>query len=307
MAKFPGKSFGTVSKEVLGPYAGWVVTGMVALSLYVLALARTRSVSLIVISQFMPKTPGWAIAIPMLAVALYGAVTGPDAIGRSAELVFTLLTGILALGAVLLLASKAGPITSLRPILARGIRPVLAASIAPTFLGAVSGSVVLALGRYVKKASSLPKAVMAGILISGLFLLGSTLQVLTTIGHQQAQQSLAPLLAVASSVSIEGIVERTDILLLTAWILGVTFDVTVLLVSSAIVIGDAMSVKYRTVAAALFLIGALPVSHRATDVFSMNLIYSIPVTSTWMLVVFVGAVGAVFVAALIKERKRRGS
>jgi hypothetical protein len=148
---------------------------------------------------------------------------------------------------------------------------------------------------------------MAGILISGLFLLGSTLQVLTTIGHQQAQQSLAPLLAVASSVSIEGIVERTDILLLTAWILGVTFDVTVLLLSSAIIIGDAMSVKYRTVAAALFLIGALPVSHRATDVFSMNLIYSIPVTSTWMLVVFVGAVGAVFVAALIKERKRRGS
>jgi hypothetical protein len=39
----------------------------------------------------------------------------------------------------------------------------------------------------------------------------------------------------------------------------------------------------------------------------MNLIYSIPVTSTWMLVVFVGAVGAVFIAALIKERKRRGS
>lgn len=302
--KFPGKSLGQFSKEILGPTLGMIATALVALSLYILCLARTLTVSLVVISQFMPKTPGWAIAVPMLATAFYGAILGPDAIGRSAEIVFTFLAGILILGVGLVYVSKAGPTTGLKPMLARGFGPVLAASVSPTFLGAVSGSIVLAIGRFTRKPSGLLKAVVAGLLISGGFLLVLTVLVLTTIGHQQAQQSLTPLLVVASSIFIEGVLERSDLLLLAAWILGVTFDVTVLLMSSSILIGDALSQSWRTVAVVLFLLGVLPVSHRFTDVFIMRELNSVLVTGTWTLVVYVGAVGLVFVAALLKKRRR---
>ncbi|MGE5580290.1 MAG: GerAB/ArcD/ProY family transporter [Bacillota bacterium] len=300
-ARFPGKSLGHIGKVVLGPIGGWLVIGLFALSHYVLALARARTVSLLVISQFMPKTPGWAIAVPMLAVSVYGAIHGPDTVGRSAEPVFVLLTGILVLGTVLLYASRVGPVTSLKPILARGFMPILASSVSPVFLGAVGSSVVLSLGRYVKKASSLGRAAVYGLLISGLFLTVVVLQVLTTIGHQQAQQSLAPLLSLAGAISIEGVVERTDLLLLASWIVGVTFDVTILLLSSSIVIADALSIDYRKVAAALFLAGVVPVSHRVTDVFSMRMVHSLPVTGIWTLVVFLGAIGVVYIVALVRR------
>ncbi|MGI6661877.1 MAG: hypothetical protein ACOX4B_00075 [Bacillota bacterium] len=51
--------------------------GSLALSFYVLCLIRTRLVSLVIISHFMPKTPGWALAIPVLLTAFYGAMMGP--------------------------------------------------------------------------------------------------------------------------------------------------------------------------------------------------------------------------------------
>jgi len=299
--RFPGKSLGHIGKIVLGPIGGWLVIGLFALSHYILALARARTVSLLVISQFMPKTPGWAIAIPMFAVAAYGAIHGPDTAGRSAELIFVLLTGILILGTILLYMSKAGPQTSLKPILARGFKPVFAASVPPVFLGAVSSSTVLSIGRYVKKATSLRKAAVYGLLISGVLLTVTVLEVLTTIGHQQAQQSVAPLLSLAGAISIEGIVERTDLLLLASWIFGVTFDVTMLLLSSSIVIADALGTDFRRVAAALFLLGVVPISHRFTDVFNIRKVHDLPATGIWTLVVYLGAIGVVYVVALVRR------
>lgn len=302
--RFPGKSLGQFSKEVLGPHLGWVVIGLVSLSLYVISLAKARLVSLVVVSHFMPRTPGWAIVVPMLAVALYGSVTGPDTIGRSAEVMFTMTIGVSILMIALLHASKAVPQTSLRPILAHGLKPVLAASVSPASLGVVSGSTVLALGRFTKRPSSLTRAVVMGLLISGIILVVMTLYVLTTIGHDQAESSVAPLLALAGAINIEGVVERADLPILTVWMLGVTFEVTVLLMSAAIIIGDALSASYKVVAAVLFGIGVIPVSHRVTDLFSLRLLLSIPVSGTWALVVFVGAIGATLIAVLRKERRR---
>jgi len=301
--KFPGSSFGHVAKGVLGPYIGAVATGLVALSLYIQALIRTRSMSLIVISQFLPETPGWALAVPLLAVALYGAVLGPDTIGRTAELMVTYLIGIIALGAVLLYGSKAAPVTGLKPILARGWGPVLAASVSPTFLGAVNASSVLALGRFTTKTSGILKAVVGATLISGLILLVIVVQVLITIGPQQAQQALTPVLAMASTIYVEGIVERADLLVLASWVLGLTFDVTVLLMSASIIIGDALSKSWRTVAVVLFLVGVVPASLRFTDTFSMRELRTIPVTGIWTLVVFIGTIGLVLVAALIRGKR----
>ncbi len=300
-ARFPGKSLGHIGKAVLGPVAGWLVIGLFALSQYVVALSRIRTVSLVVISEFMPNTPGWAIAVPMLMVSVYGAVHGPDTVARAAELVFVLLSGLLVVESILLYVSKAGPTTSLKPMLARGIKPVLAGSVSPVFLGTISSSVVLSLGRYVKKAASLGRATIFGLVIGGTYLTLTVIQVLTTTGHQQAQNSLAPLLSLAGAISIEGFVERTDLFLLASWIVGVTFDVTILLLSASIIFGDALSIDFKKVAVALFLLGILPVSHRITDLFNIRIVLTLPVAGIWTLVVFLGGIGVTYAVALVRR------
>lgn len=302
--KFPEESFGQFANRVLGRPLGTASTLLVALSFYVISLARTRMMSLVIISQFMPNTPGWALAIPVLLTAFYGAYLGPDTAGRAAELIFTILTVMFLAGNALVLISGAGPMTSVRPVLTRGIKPVLQAAVPGTFLGCVSGSIVLALGKFTKRTQGLPKAVGIGIAVSGGFLLVVTLNVLTTLGFQQAQNNVTSVLSLASSIYIGGVIERTDLVLLTAWLLGVTFDVTVLLMSASILIGDSFNIHYRTVSIALFLIGVIPVSHRITDIFSLSRINTPAVTGIWTLGVYICVVGLAYVACLVKERTR---
>lgn len=303
---FPKKSLGHIANTVLGRIPGTIATFTVALSQYVLCLARIRTMSLVIISQFMPKTPGWALALPVLVIALYGAVCGPDTMGRAAEIVFTVLAFIVVGGCALVYMSKAAPVAGLKPMLANGWKPVLVASISPTFLGAVTGSIALSFGRFTRETRQLARSIMGSLIISGVLLLVVTIIVLTTLGPVQAQESITPFLSVAGSIHISSVIERADLLLLAAWMLGVTFDVTVLLLSASILIGDSLNLSYKSVAVALFVIGVIPVSHRITDVFMIGPFQSPQVTGPWTLIVFVGVVGVVYVASLIKKKGGRG-
>lgn len=301
--KHPGKSLGQFSRDLLGKTGGAITTGLLAISFYVLCLIRTRLVSLVIISHFMPKTPGWALAIPVLLTAFYGAMMGPDTVGRASEFLFTVMALIIVVSMVMSYVWSAERVAGLKPVLSRGLRPVFGAAVPAAFLGLMSGLRVLALGRFTVEEHKMPKATALALLVSGLVLLVVTIDVLTTLGPAQAQAYVMPVLALASSVFIEGILERLDLVLMTAWVLGITFDVTVLLASSSILIGDSLGIGHRKVAAALFLLGVVPVSHRFTDIFVMRQLHSIPVTGIWSAAICVGTLAPVCIAYLIKKRR----
>lgn len=301
--KHPEKSLGHFANDLLGRVGGTIATAILALSFYVLCLIRVRLVSLVIISHFMPRTPGWALAIPVLLTAFYGALMGPDTVGRASEFLFTVMS-VIVVSTVLLSWGWSGErVAGLKPVLSRGLGPVFAASVPAAFLGVVSGLNVLALGKFTTEKTKMPRATAMALFVSGLGLLSTTINVITTLGPVQAQKRVTPLLALASGVFIEGVLERLDLVLMASWVLGVTFDVTVLLLSSSILIGDSVRVEHRKVAAVLFLLGLVPVSHRITDVFTMQRLHSIPVTGIWAVVIIVGTLVPVTVAYLIKKKK----
>jgi spore germination protein KB len=301
--KHPEKSLGHFANDLLGRLGGTIATGILALSFYVLCLIRVRLVSLVIISHFMPRTPGWGLAIPVLLTASYGAMKGPDTIGRASELLFTVMAAITIGTMVVSSVWITGRIGGLKPVLSRGFGPVLAASVPATFLGIVSGLKVLALGRFTTEKKKLPKATAMALLTSGLALLGITIDAITTLGPAQAQKHVTPMLALASTAFIQGVLERLDLVLMASWVLGVTFDVTALLLSSSILIGDSLGADHRKVTAVLFFLGLVPVSHRITDIFTMRRLHSIPATGIWAILIGAGTLVPVLVAYLIKKRK----
>lgn len=301
--KHPGKSLGQFSRDLLGKTGGAITTGLLAISFYVLCLIRTRLVSLVIISHFMPKTPGWALAIPVLLTAFYGAMMGPDTVGRASEFLFTVMALIIVVSMVMFYVWSAERVAGLKPVLSRGLRPVFGAAVPAAFLGLMSGLKVLALGRFTTEKEKMPKAMTMALLISGLALLATTINVLTALGPAQAQSHVTPLLALASSVFIEGVLERLDLILMASWVLGVTFDVTALLLSSSILFGDSLGADRRKVTVVLFFLGLVPVSHRITDIFTMRRLHSIPVTGIWATLIVVGTLVPVLVAYLIKRKK----
>lgn len=302
-SRYPEKSLGHFASDLLGKPMGTIVTCLLALSFYALCLIRTRLMSLVLISHFMRRTPGWALAVPVLLTAMYGAMNGPDTVGRASEFLFTIMIMIIVGALIMSCIWGIDRVGGLRPVLSRGLRPVLAASVPATFLGLVSGLQVLALGRFTVDKRRMTRAAALALIVSGLVLLAVTIDVLTTLGPTQAQMYVTPVLALASSIFIEGTLERLDLVLMASWLLGIIFDVTTLLMSSAILIGNSFRLDYRKVAFVLTLLGIVPVSHRFTDIFTMRRLHSIPVTGIWSVVIVAGTLMPVLIAHLLRQRK----
>jgi len=49
------------------------------------------------------------------------------------------------------------------------------------------------------------------------------------------------------------------------------------------------------------LLGVVPISHRFTDVFNIRKVHDLPATGIWTLVVYLGAIGVVYVVALVRR------
>jgi hypothetical protein len=84
---------------------------------------------------------------------------------------------------------------------------------------------------------------------------------------------------------------------------GVTFEVTVLLLSSSILLADAINAPVRTVTVVLALLGALPASLRLTDVFMLDKVQSPSVYGIVTLGLYVGVVGILLVVAFFRGRR----
>ncbi|MDP2858692.1 MAG: GerAB/ArcD/ProY family transporter [Bacillota bacterium] len=303
--RFPGKSFGSFAQDVLGGVLGRAAAVLVALSLYGMAVLRSRVLAFIIVSEVMRETPEWVFGLSILVAATYGSTLGPDAMGRASEAIFTIVMGSIVIGIALVLVSRVGPATSLKPVLERGIGPVLGATITPVFYFATSAAMVLALGKYCTEPRRLRGAVVASLLISGVVLTTITALVVTTLGPHTAGHELAPVLALGKAVFFEGILERLDLPLIAVWALGLAFEVTLLLLSSSIILGDAFGLQFRHVAVGLALVAMVLVSLQATTIFDYKQVISPEVTGPLTLVVHVGLVGLVLIVASIRGKGRK--
>ncbi|MDP2859747.1 MAG: GerAB/ArcD/ProY family transporter [Bacillota bacterium] len=304
--RFPGKSLGSFGKETLGRPLGIVASVLVGMTLYVIAVSRLRLFSLVLVEEFFPQTPGWAIAVPIWLVVVYGSMLGVDSMGRAAEAVFTLIIGSIITGVLLLYVSQAAVLTNLAPVLERGWAPVMEAAVSPIFSFSTTAALVLAFGKYVAEPARLRGAVVGAILIAGALLTGLSALTVGVLGPHHAGHEMTPLLAVARAVFVGGVVERADLLLLAIWFVAVIFKITVLLLATSIILGDALGISFRCIAAVLFLVGIPAISFRLTDIFMLSKAYSPSVTSVVTAAIYVGVVGLVYGVALIRGKGGSG-
>jgi spore germination protein KB len=221
---------------------------------------------------------------------------------RAAEIIFTVVIVSIATGVLLLFMSGMGPLTNLKPVLERGWGPVFEAALTPIFFFATTSAMVLAFGKYVTEPSRMRRAVVAGLLIAGALLTSLSILAITSLGPHHVGRELTPLLALAKNVYIPGVIERSDLLLLGIWMLGVVFDVTVLLLAASIILGDAFGVSFRYVALALFFVGVPAVSLRVTDLITLPKVFAPLPAAIVTLAIYIGVVGLVYGAALVRGK-----
>lgn len=300
-ARFPRKSLGASAKITLGTVAGFVVAAVFALFYLVVALAELRHFGILFETFEFSRTPGWALSLSIWAVAVYGVHLGADSLGRSAETLFTVVGLVIVFSLILAGVARVADTGYLRPMLARGWKPVLQATVNPIFWFATSGGVVLALGKFCEH-SRLRRAVAYGLVISGTLLTVMAATATIVLGPYGARDQVSPLMTVAHTVFLRGVFERLDILLMSIWVIAVTFDVTLLFMVAVVILADAVSVSPNLVLWALAIPGGVILTNRSTTLFDFRTAFGAVPTGTATVVVFVGFVGLVLVSAILRGR-----
>lgn len=300
--RFPYQSLGSLAKISLGKYLGVGAALIFGLYFYLLSLSRARELSLLIVSTILPNTPGWVFGVTILIAALYGVLLGADTLGRSAEMLLTIVVITIFSGFVLLFISGTEGISLLRPVLSRGIQPVAVAAVHPSFEFANSAATVLALGKFCRRPGGMSRAVTAAILFSGFVKISLVVVVLITLGPLEAQQQLSPMLTVARTVYIPGIFERIDLLLVSIWVLGVIFEVTLYFFAASVVLADGLGLTRGKLAVPLFFIGLIPVSLRFIDLFDFIQFWGPLSTGIIILTIHIFLVGLVLIVSVLRGK-----
>ena len=300
--RFPYQSLGSLAKISLGKVFGVAAALIFGLYFYFLALARTRELSLLLVSTLLPNTPTWILAITILIAVIYGVILGADTLGRSAEILLTIVGGTILIGFLLLFISGTEGVSLLRPVLSRGIQPVAVAAVQPTFEFANSAGTILALGKFCRRPGGMLKAVTLATIISGIILFALTVVVIITLGPHEAQRQLSPMLSLARTVFITGVFERIDLLLASIWVLGVIFEVTLFFFTASVILSDGLGLTLQNTAIPLFVLGIAPVSLRYTDIFTFFEIFAPLPSGIAVLFIHVSLVGLVLLAAVLRGK-----
>jgi spore germination protein KB len=308
LLRFTRKSFAEISRESLGLTLGIPTGPLVGLLFYFITLLRTRNLAFLIVTSALPEAPDSAIGIMAWLVATYGAYLGPDAMGRSAEFLITIVGLSIVAGFVLLAMSPIRPdIFFLKPVLSRGLLPVIPALANPVFWFLISGGLALGLGKYCVDPARIRRALVTSLLLSGIMLVILSVTVLIYMGPHQSKEQFSPLLSLAHVAFVSGIVERLDILIATLWMLGVVFDVTVLLLVASVILADTFGVRANLTVLVLSGLGLIPLALRLGDPFQIRKILE-PGPTALATAVLLGLIGLVFLVSVIRGvgRGRRG-
>lgn len=272
--RFPSESYGRYVQRILGAPVGKMLALMLAAFYFALALLRARQLGFLLIAAQLEQAPGWIFAVTTVGAGLYGGYLGADALGRAAEVLVTVVGVTIVFGIAMVLISVAPEMGYLSPILARGWRPIAEASVNPVFWFAVSGSVVLVLGHRCLEQKDMLRATAWAVILSGIILVLIAALATVTFGPHEAQKQLSPMLSLSRTMYIQGALERLDALLMSIWVVGVTFDTALYLMVSFMTVGDAFDIRYEALFIPLGLVGAVLASFRVADVFLIREVLS---------------------------------
>jgi spore germination protein KB len=269
--RFPQQTLTQVARTVLGQVAGRLVALLCALALLLSLSLTLRLTAEVFLVASLPATPISMLMFPLTAVAVWSVRSGLEVLGRTAEVIFPIVTGSVLV--VFLLLLKDIRFEQLLPleILSTGPLPHLR-----SMVGVVARTVELfsvgMLVPFVRERSRLLRTVVMAetwLAVIWVIMAISIIGILT--GDFQAYPF--PWYVAARSVAPTEFLERLDGLVLAVWVLGIYIRVALLLWTTTATVADALGVReYRTLVspvAVLAVAYAFPVGQSMPEVFDL--------------------------------------
>ncbi|HHX76822.1 MAG TPA: endospore germination permease [Firmicutes bacterium] len=229
-ARFPRETIVEISQKLLGKAAGGVVSLIILWSFLHLVSIETRIYVEMIIDSFLSETPIVYLTSVLVLAAAAAAYAGIEVIGRVADFIFPFFTFVLLASFASLV--KEADFTNLQPVLARGAGPVLRGSI--TSIG--SSAHLLTVGMLIPNLIRPRRgtaSVMAGVTASVLILLLTAVFTVGVLGPEAGTRFVFPFFKAIRGIALGEFLERTEILIIFAWGLGIFIALSVFIYCGA--------------------------------------------------------------------------
>jgi spore germination protein KB len=216
---YPNIDFHIIIEKILGKWIGRFFSIVLLISFTIVLAAILRQYAEFISGSILPKTPVSVIILFILAIAIYPTFHGIGVVGRLAEIFGPLL--ILGIIVPSLLGIGNLNLHYLLPLFYdSGILNIVSGSFAPA--GFLTDCVLVVWiynlsEDHIKKK----KYLMMSILISGVLYLFTVIFIIATFGVTIASSQLYPFLMLERYISILGIIQNLDSIVITVWILSI--------------------------------------------------------------------------------------
>jgi len=299
--RYPQQGLSDLSRHLLGPLLGRLIGLLVGVFNLLITALTLRDVVEITPVAILPATPAWALSLPFMLVAVYGAYSGVEVLARLSYL-FAVTSLLFIVAAISTLTGLIHPLRLL-PLYERGPLQLLQASWPSIGWYAESWS-FLALAAQVDRRSQAARALLMGAGFAALMLMMFTALAITVFGHQLVAQFTFPIYSLIQQVSIGEFVERLDVLMFAIWLVGMVVKASMHLWLAANGAGFALGVKNeRTLLPGLGLASYIVMS--LIPSLSWLFVLSTKLWTPVSLGLGLGIPGLLLAASWVKQRRQR--
>jgi len=297
----PQRGFADLACHLLGPFLGRLLGLLTGVFNLLIAALCVRDVVEVTPVAILPATPTWAVAVPFILVAVYGAYSGVEVMARLSFfcVVATLVVVVLSVGTL------TGLIHPLRllPFFDRHPLQLVMASWSSIGWFAECWS-FLGLAVLVDRREKVGRALVLGAAFAAVMLMTFTALAITVFGHQLVAEFTFPVYSLVQQVTIGEFVERLDVFMFSIWLVGMVVKTSTHFWLAADGAGFALGLKNEsTLYPALGLIAFVV----TTLIPSLSWLFLFS-TETWTplsVSLGLGVPGILLVASWVRQRQQR--
>ncbi|CAN7276055.1 GerAB/ArcD/ProY family transporter [Paenibacillus sp. LjRoot56] len=216
---FPGLTVVEYNRILLGKWVGGLISALYILVWFVILTVILRQFSLFITGTIMPKTPLYVIQVPMLLIVVYPTVHGVGVLARICEITGPIIL-LCVLGPMFLSINQMNW-DRLLPIFGDNDMMTLMNGALPTaaFLG--DCIMIMMLIAFVSKRKNTIRFAICGVMLSGILTVLSMIVSILMFGPHVSAGYPYPMLMIVRSISIGGIIENLDAIVVTIWMMSI--------------------------------------------------------------------------------------
>ncbi|MBD2867351.1 GerAB/ArcD/ProY family transporter [Paenibacillus arenilitoris] len=239
--RFPNTTLVHYSREVLGKWAGAIVSFLYFCYFFILAALVLRNIGDFLTTQVMPNTPIQYIHIFFLLVIITGIRSGIETFARTAEIFFPWMIFFFLI-MVFLLPAKFD-IHHITPILGYGIKPVIKASLPMISTPYMELVIFLMIFPFINNAPKARKAFLTGVLIGGVLLIIISALSILVLGADLTARQMYPSYSLAKKISIGNFLERLEVIMAGIWFITIYFKLGIAFYASIMTFAELFRMK----------------------------------------------------------------